>query len=256
MPEFVLQIEKQGPVVEVRLNRPESGNAVDLQMMDGLDEAIRTWDSDSTVRVVIVTGAGDRAFCTGGDLRYFATLKTRESAYSMSDRMTGILERMGGTRRVLIGAVNGQALGGGCEILTACHLRIAASTATFRFLHAEKGLTPGWGGTVRLLRIIGRSRALKLLLETEIIDAIEAQRIGFVDSVVEPDQLIGVAHQLARRIAEAPQEVVSAHLTLLAHLDSGDVGAAKRHERDSFATLWMGEHFRKSIGEFVRPRES
>ncbi|MEW5875605.1 MAG: enoyl-CoA hydratase/isomerase family protein [Candidatus Zixiibacteriota bacterium] len=254
MAEETLQIERHGPIMEVRLNRPHAGNAVDLPMMTALESAVQRWDADPGVRVVIVTGAGGRTFCTGGDLHYFATLKTRDSALAMSERMTGILERLGGTRRVVIGAVNGQALGGGCEILTACHMRIAASTATFRFLHAEKGLIPGWGGGLRLLRIIGRSRALRLLLTTETIDAHEAHRIGFVDSVVEPEQLIGVAHQLARRISEVPQDVVAAHLELLARVDAGDLAGARVHERESFATLWMGDAFRRSIEAFVRPK--
>lgn len=250
MREDVIQTEREGPIVLVRLNRPQAGNAVDLTVMTALEHAIRGWDSDTGVRVVIVTGAGDRTFCTGGDLNYFATLRTRESALAMSDRMTGILEGLGGGRRVVIGAVNGQALGGGCEILTACHMRIASSAATFRFLHAEKGLIPGWGGGVRLFRIVGGSAALRLLLTTESIDAQEALRIGFVDKVTEPGRLLEAAREAALRIAAAPQDVVSAHLKLLGLIDAGDIDAARRFERTTFGDLWVGDEFRRSIEGF------
>ncbi len=237
----------------IRLNRPEVHNAVDAAMMEALEAVLEEVDGLPDLRALILTGAGRRSFCAGGDLEYFAGLERREDGRAMSRRMAAVLRRLADGPRPVIAAIGGDALGGGCEVAVACHLRIAAPTARFSFRQAAMGVVTGWGGGVRVLRLLGRSHALRLLLTAETIDAAEARRIGLVDLVVEhSDQLISEATALARRIAANAPEAIAAFLELARTYDSGGVAAAERREAELFEQGWVGEHFRRKVAEWAR----
>ena len=136
----------------------------------------------------------------------------------------------------MIAAVNGDVLGGGCEVLVACHLRLAVGSARFSFRQAAMGVVTGWGGGVRVLRLLGRSRAQRLLLTAEVIDAAEARRIGLVDGVVEePGRLMDEAFELARRIAANAPESIAAFLELARTYESEGIATAERRETERHA---------------------
>ena len=135
----------------ITLNRPEVHNAIDDQAMAELEEVLDFIEGNPDLKAIIITGAGHKTFCAGGDIRYFATLNTREACVAMSQRMQAILTRLYKGERPVIAAVNGQALGGGCEILTATHIRYCVPTARFAFRQAPNGIITGWGGGERFL---------------------------------------------------------------------------------------------------------
>lgn len=172
----------------------------------------------------------------------------------MSRRVQALLDRLWSGKKVVIAAINGQALGGGCEILTACHFRIASSTANFAYLQAANGLITGWGGGAWLFHLVGRSQALRLLLTSERIDAAEALRIGLIDSVAQPEQLHAAVFDLAQRISRHPPDVITAILELATLHYKGEVDRAVECETELFADRWTSDEFRRALADYQKNR--
>ena len=233
------------------LNRPEVHNAVNAEMMHELETVLDVIEANKELFCIILTGAGSESFCAGGDLKYFATLKTGVAGKEMSLRMQNILKRLWNGKIPVIAAVNGQVLGGGCEILTACHLRIATSTATFAFRQAANGIVTGWGGGVRLFQQISKSQAMRLLLMAEKIDAKEALKIGFIDKIIESPQLMNEAKRAANKICQNSENAIQKILELKRIIDQGDINRAIEFETNAFADLWDGNHFRNFIRGYI-----
>jgi enoyl-CoA hydratase len=188
-------------LARVTVNRPDKLNALNGDVIRELGEAVTRIESDAAIRGVILTGAGPKAFVAGADIAELAGQgavdgKARALAGQLAFRR---LERCG---KPVIAAVNGFALGGGCELAMACHLRVAAENARFGQPEVKLGLGPGYGGTVRLPRLVGKGRALELLLTAGMIDAAEAHRIGLVNRVVPAERLLEETEQLLRSILE------------------------------------------------------
>jgi enoyl-CoA hydratase len=188
-------------LARVTVNRPDKLNALNGDVIRELGEAVTRIESDAAIRGVILTGAGPKAFVAGADIAELAGQgavdgKARALAGQLVFRR---LERCG---KPVIAAVNGFALGGGCELAMACHLRVAAENARFGQPEVKLGLSPGYGGTVRLPRLVGKGRALELLLTAGMIDAAEAHRIGLVNRVVPAERLLEETEQLLRSILE------------------------------------------------------
>lgn len=248
-----VEFELRDRVGILRLNRPAVHHAVDEAVMSGLETVLDDLERRPEIRSLILTAAGTETFCAGGDLGYFATLTSREAGLAMSRRMQTLLDRFDSRRFFTIAAVNGRALGGGCEILTACHFRIAAANASFSYRQAPNGVITGWGGGARLFRLVGRPQALRLLLTAERIDAAEALRIGLVDRVVPAAELLEEALKLAGSVAQQPADAVRAFLELASRFSDGDREAVIR-EAESFADLWLGNDFRAVLSRFERRR--
>ena len=244
-------LDADGGIGVIRLNRPQVHNAVDGATMEGLEGILDRVDREPDLRALVLTGAGERSFCAGGDLTYFAGLASREDGARMSRRMTALLGRLADGPRPAIAAVNGDVFGGGCEVLVSCHLRLAVAHARFSFRQAAMGVVTGWGGGVRALRLLGRARALRLLLTADVIDAAEARRLGLVDDVVdEAGRLMDEALGLARRIAANPPEAVAAFLDLARTCDAEGAAAARRREAELFSRAWVGERFQSKLAEW------
>ena len=196
-----LVVERGGAVATITVTRPRALNALSVDTVAALHDTIRALSADDTVRVVILTGAGDRAFIAGADINELAPL-TPVAAEALARRGQGLchaIEQMG---KPVIAAINGFALGGGCELAMACTIRIAADTAKLGQPEIKLGLLPGYGGTQRLARLVGRGRALELMLTGDPIDAAEAHRIGLVNRVVPAAELAQEARALAEKIAK------------------------------------------------------
>ncbi|HWP99834.1 MAG TPA: enoyl-CoA hydratase-related protein [Vicinamibacterales bacterium] len=195
-----LLLERDGPVAIVTINRPEKRNALNAQVVDELRRAILELKHDDGVRAVVLTGAGDKAFVAGADIGELA----EETPVAGRDRalrgqhVLDLIERLG---KPVIAAINGVALGGGCELAMACTLRLAADTARLGQPEINLGLMPGYAGTQRLPRLVGKGRALELLLTGEPIGAEEAWRIGLVNRVVPAAELRAEAVRLAHALA-------------------------------------------------------
>jgi enoyl-CoA hydratase len=202
-----LLVAHDGPVATLTINRPKVLNALNRQTVEELGRAVLTLGADDSVRVVILTGAGDKAFVAGADIGELAVqtpVSGRETSL-LGQRVLDSVEQMG---KPVIAAINGYALGGGCELALACTLRIAAETARLGQPEINLGLIPGYAGTQRLPRVVGRGRALELLLTGDQISAQEAYRIGLVNRVVPAADLMNEARALAATLAaKAPVAV-------------------------------------------------
>ncbi|AGL00226.1 enoyl-CoA hydratase/isomerase family protein [Desulfoscipio gibsoniae] len=200
--------EKEGHVAIVTLNRPEALNALDPESWDELQQIWHDIKTDPEIRVTVLTGAGEKSFCTGSDMK--KTMPPKEnyaSTYFESESLIASMEMW----KPIICAINGYAIGGGLEMALACDIRIASSKASFGLSEVKVGSLPGLGGTQRLLRAISSAIAMKMLLTAERISAEEAYRIGLISDVVEPDQLLDYAKQMANKIANnAPLSVKAA----------------------------------------------
>jgi enoyl-CoA hydratase len=244
----------QDEIARVTVNRPDKLNALDSTVIAELSDAVGHIEADAGVRGVILTGAGPKAFVAGADISELADqgpmeAKTRSLA---GQRMMRRLEHCG---KPVIAAVNGFALGGGCELAMACHLRVASETAKFGQPEVKLGLGPGYGGTVRLPRLIGKGRALELLLTGAMIDAQEAHRIGLVNRVVPADRLLAESEQLLRSILE--QAPLAVRLILEA-VETGldlTVDEALLLEANHFGLLSSTADMREGTAAFLAKRK-
>lgn len=202
-----LLCEIHGQIATVTLNRPKVLNALNAQVFDELEAVFTALSKDSTVRVIVLTGAGEKAFAAGADINELAATDaiSGEAKARRGQAVFRLIETCG---KPVIACINGFALGGGCELAMACTLRLASETARLGQPEVKLGLVPGYGGTQRLPRLVGRSAALRLMLTGEMIGAAEALRIRLVDEVVSAERLIVRANELADAIvAMAPLAV-------------------------------------------------
>jgi enoyl-CoA hydratase len=212
-----LHTEKRPPVAVVTLDRPKVLNALNAETLDELDRAIGELALDTSIRVILLAGAGGRAFAAGADINEIAAL-TAEEGHAYALRGQALLREIETLNKPVIACIQGFALGGGCELAMACSLRLAADNARLGQPEVKLGLLPGYGGSQRLPRLVGRGRGLKLLLSGAIVDAQEALRIGLVDEVVPAADLMARAEALALEIAaNAPQAITE----LLRAVDEG-----------------------------------
>lgn len=234
---MTLLFEVSNGIATITLNRPQAMNSIDPDMRRALHEAWANVRDDDAIRVAILTGAGERAFCTGSDLK--KTMPPQEShaqltfGSSRSDHLLAGLD----TDKPLLCAVNGYAVGGGLELALACDVRIASETAKFGLTEAAVGSIPGGGGTQTLQRVVGQAVAMRMLLTGEIIDAGEALRVGLVSEVCEPAALLTRANEIATRIAASAPLSVRAIKRLVRQGADLPLSAAMEMERHSWGLL-------------------
>lgn len=209
----VVEIEHSGGIAEITLNRPQAMNALSAALRDELSDAIGAAAADEAVRVIVLTGAGDRAFSAGLDLKEVGIYGLR--AGPDGHRTKNLAKAMSQCPKPIIGAINGVAITGGLELALACDILIASTRARFADTHVRVGVTPGWGLSQRLPRLIGLSRAKELSLSGNFIDAQTALAWGLVNRVVEPDQLMPAARALAADIAQCDPDMVVRYKRLI-----------------------------------------
>lgn len=190
----------------ITFNRPEVFNAMNYKLLDELEDAVMAFDKDDEVYVIVLTGAG-KGFMAGADLAYIRDIDVIEAKH-WCNNMNRIFNKVDHATKPVIAAVNGAAMGGGCELALACDLRIASSKAKFALPEVTLGITPGAGGTQRLSRLVGPGIAKEMVFTGQVINAEEALQIGMVNRVVEPDQLIEEAFELGQKIVKNGQFAV------------------------------------------------
>jgi enoyl-CoA hydratase len=199
-------------IYTVTINRPDKLNALNSEVMNELNLVLDEIDSNGEIRVVILTGAGQKAFVAGADISEFVGV-SKEEGQSLAQKGQTIFFRIENNTKPIIAAVNGFALGGGCELAMACHFRIASENAKFGQPEVNLGLIPGYGGTQRLVHLVGKGRAMELLLTGNMIDAQTALAYGLVNHVVPQDQLLAKAVSLAGIIASKAPIALSKCIT-------------------------------------------
>ena len=254
MPYERLLVAIDGAVATVTVNRPTVLNALDAATLTELGDAMRVLQAETSVRVVILTGAGAKAFVAGADIGELATLTpdTGKAHAELGQRVFDLVERLG---KPVIAAVNGFALGGGCELAMACTVRLAADTAKFGQPEVKLGLTPGFGGTQRLPRLVGKGRALELVLGGGMIDAAEACRIGLVNRVVPAASLLDEARALAQAWAANAPVAMRYAMEAVSHGLETSFAEGSFVEASLFGLAFATEDMREGTRAFLEKRK-
>jgi len=248
---LLLEISEQ--IATVTVNRPQAMNALTVPTLEELEQVFIALENDPEVRVILVTGAGEKAFVAGGDISYLANLGAME-ARNLALLAHRILQRIEHCSKPVIAVLNGYTLGGGCELALACDLRLASDKARLGQPEVNIGIIPGWGGTQRLPRLVGKGRALEMLLTGEMIDAQEAWRIGLVNKVYPAETLMNEARALARKICS--KGAVSIRITKEA-VHQGleiDLQRANLLEADLFALCFDTADQKEGMRAFLEKR--
>ena len=248
-----LRVERDGAIVTVTLDRPEVLHALDALMFDELERAFAWLSADETVRAILLTGSGERAFAAGADIRALAGTDAR-SGRAASERGQEVLLEIERCGKPVIACVNGVALGGGCELALACTFRIASERAKLGLPELKLGLIPGYGGTQRLPRLIGRSAALRLILTGAAIDATEALRLGLVDEVVPAGELMARGRAIAESIAAMAPLAISAAMQAVARGEGLPIEDAMKVEAKIFGELCGTADKREGLAAFLEKR--
>ena len=231
----MVELELDQGLAVVTINRPQARNAIALSTMDELDKAL---DAAEGARALVITGAGDRAFVSGGDLKELAAIRTEEDAMAMALRMRGICDRLAAFPGPVIAALNGHALGGGAEVALAADIRVAADDIRIGFTQVTLSIMPAWGGAERLAALVGRGRALLLAGTGNLLDAAEAQRVGLVDRVLPRAAFEQGWRSLAGSLATAPVQAIK-------RVVAGDASAEEAARL--FARLWVADEHWKAV---------
>jgi enoyl-CoA hydratase len=250
---MAIDVTIEDRIATVTMNRPEALNAFNLEQLDLLIDAFRSLGENRTVRAVILTGAGDRAFAAGADIKAMASMSPAEGlAFGRKGHAaTAAVELL---PQPVIAAVNGYAFGGGCELAIACDIRLAAENARFAQPEVGLGIPPGWGGTQRLPRLIGPGFAAEMIYTGRHVHADEALRIGLVNAIHPLDQLMEAARNLATQIASNSPAAVQAAKRLISLALSGDQGAGLAAEVATFGAAFDGPDQRDGMQAFIEKR--
>ncbi|WP_405182898.1 enoyl-CoA hydratase/isomerase family protein [Nocardia sp. NBC_01377] len=224
----MVELELDEGLAVITINRPEARNAIAPATMDELEKAI---DAAGEARALVLTGGGDKAFVSGGDLKELAKLRTEEQAAEMAWRMRGICDRLAAFPGPVIAALNGHALGGGAEVSVAADIRIAAHDIKIGFNQVSLAIMPAWGGAERLARLVGPGRAIMLAGSGEILDAASAERLGLIDRVLPRQEFDKGWRALAKSLATVPAGEVKRVVR----------GVSEQEAVQAFARLWVSD---------------
>lgn len=245
----------ENSIFTITINRPDRLNALNKKVLEELDSAICESESNAEIRSVIITGAGSKAFVAGADITEFGTLNQTE-ARAMAKRGQAIFFRIENSSKPVVAAVNGFALGGGCELAMSCHFRIAAENAKFGQPEVNLGLIPGYGGTQRLTKLIGKGRAIELLLSADMIDAATALRYGLVNHVAAPEELLNKTKSILTLInTKAPLAIAKCiECANLAEEGAGKNGYDR--EIEAFGECFITEDMKEGTAAFLEKRKA
>lgn len=250
-----LLIDRDGAVATVTINRPKVLNALSIQTVDELRRAMLSLRYDDAVRVVILTGAGEKSFVAGADINELAA-QTPVTGRELARRGQHVFDLIENLGKPVIAAINGYALGGGCELALACTIRIAVDTARLGQPEINLGIIPGYGGSQRLARLIGRGAALELLLTGDQISAVDAYRLGLVNRVVTAANLMGEARKLAQTLASKAPVAVRYILDAVNRGMEMPLAEAQNFEATLFGLVAATDDMREGTKAFLEKRKA
>lgn len=248
-----IEYDVREQIATITINNPDRLNALDEEHLDGLLNAFRDAAADASVRAIILTGAGEKAFVAGANIKRMSAMPPAEAMRfgRLGHAVGAAIER---APQPVIAAITGFALGGGCELALACDIRIASTSAVFAQPEVGLGIPPGWGGTQRLPRLVGKGIASELIFTGRRVKADEALQIGLVNAVCEPDDLMTRANDMARIIAGNSPVAVRLSKRLIARSDDAHPSAGLAEEAHAFAEVFGSPDQQEGMGAFVDKR--
>jgi enoyl-CoA hydratase len=240
---FMVELEQDDGLAVITINRPRARNAIAPETMEQLEQAL---DSAQGALALVIRGAGDRAFVSGGDLKELSKLRTEEDATAMAGRMRSICDRLASFPAPVIAALNGHALGGGAEVAVSADIRLAAEGIKIGFNQVALAIMPAWGGAERLAALVGPGRALMLAGSGTVLDAAEAERIGLVDRVLPRDSFDDDWRSIARSLANRPAAEIKRVIA----------GSSAPEAISAFARLWVDDEHWAAADRVMRSRTS
>jgi len=249
-----LTVEKKENIALITINRPEKLNALNTETVSELESCFKGLHEDREMRVIILTGAGDKAFAAGADIKEIKNL-TPQTGKEFAARGSAVFRYIEKMNKPVIAAINGFALGGGCELAMACHIRIAAKTAKFGQPEINLGIIPGYGGTQRLPKLIGKTNALYLLLTGEMISAERAYSLGLVTEVTEPEMLVHRTLEIAALISEKAPVAIGHIIDAVETGTNADIENGLAVEANLFGKACNTEDMREGTSAFLEKRK-
>ena len=243
-------VRKTEAIATIELNRPDKLNAVDREMLDTLDTVVNHLHRDESVRVVVLEGSGERAFCVGADLNQIATFDSADIRKWVNDG-NRVLSRLANLPVPVIASIHGYAVGGGLEFALACDLRIVSDDSSFGLPEITHGWFPGWGGTHRLLNVIGESKAKELVFLGERIDAQTAHGLGLVNRVVPRDNLADAVQEMAESLAQKSPVAVKAAKAALTRNPMPENGYEISYEALALSTCFTTPEVQEGLEAFL-----
>ena len=247
-----LLVKVEDRVATITINRPDKRNALNAAVRRELLQALDALRDDDNARVIVITGAGDKAFIAGADIGEFAQRTAVQQRAVMAERR--IFDEVAEFPKPVIAMINGFALGGGCELALACDMRIAAKSAKLGQPEIKLGIIPGGGGTQRLPRLIGVGNAMRLILTAELINAEEAARLGLVDVVVDDDQLATRTLEIARAMAAHSPLTLRLAKSAIRASEEMSLQAGLAFERELFITAFGSADKKEGVAAFLEKR--
>mgnify|MGYP001241196953 CR=1 FL=1 len=250
---MVIKISKNKQIGILTINRPDSLNAMNREVLLEFINELKKIQSEKDIRVIIITGSGEKAFIAGADIKLMQKMN-REEAFefaNLGQELANLIEK---SAKPVIAAVNGYALGGGCEIALSCHLRISSDNAIFAQPEVKIGLLPGWGGTQRLPRIIGRGLANEIILTGRNVAAKEALDIGLVNKVVPQEELMNTCFDIANAILKNSPNAIAESIKLIRLAAGTNLEKGLSKEAKSFSKLFETEETAEGLTAFVEKR--
>ena len=251
----MLRTERIDNIELLVLDRPNAGNSIGTGLTTALLERLTLLKTDSQLHAVIITGAGDKFFCTGGDIKEYQTIKDKESLNAHFDRTRLIMDTLEGLECPVISAINGYALGGGAELLLCTDYRISVKTAEIGWPQARLGIIPAWNGIDRLVRDCGPRVASKLMLSGKRIDAKEAKRLGIIDEVIEKENIVDAAFSYARTLKDSAPLALRATKKIIKACSAKPPQEVRKLQYNIFPDLWFSDDHKEAEKAFMEKRK-
>lgn len=254
MPFENLLTDTENSILTITINRPDKLNALNRKTVKEIGQAIKNAGSDNTIKAIIITGSGQKAFAAGADITELVVLSVEEGKI-LAKEGQDVYKSIETCPKPVVAAVNGFALGAGCELSMACHMRIASENAKFGQPEVNLGLIAGYGGTQRLIQYVGKTKALELHMTGDLINAEQALKLGLVNYVVPQDQLILKCIELLEKIkSKSPKAITSVINTINAYFDNNIIGFAT--EIEEFGKCLATEDFKEGTSAFIEKRKA
>lgn len=250
-----LLVSKTDKIAQVTINRPKQLNALNKQTIEELNLAFSELEKDNEIRVIILTGSGEKAFVAGADIKEFADFSISEGTDLAAKGQDLLFNFIQDLKKPVIAAINGFALGGGLELAMSCHIRVASTNARMGLPETSLGVIPGYGGTQRLAQLIGKGRAMEMIFTAEMVKAERAYEIGLINHLVSPEELIEKSEEIANRICKnSPMAIASAICSVNAGFTANLDGL--KIEIEEFGKCFGTTDFKEGTSAFLEKRKA